>query len=335
MRPIPALMVCLSSICVAGCADRSSTEIEVLNGRLHAEQAKNSTLAGKINDLEAAKTIAEKQASALNEKLESAQKLLSAETDTTAKLRQQLAEVTELKAAAEQKAQAAQRALAGSAARPETNAAGGLRTIEESPPGNAVPDEVRAAFHTALVWRADQIRSLEIEIRDTPTKADQRTLQAQLERLRASPLSPAPLVPADLTLGQIGPMKVENYLRVDEVVDDKTVVATPIKLAAQLSPDASQQLAAGAGLPIAPDSVAEDENPIAIHGLSTKGVVTGAKIKNLPGLYFVQKTERYGKRTIFVLAPVDPKKLHEYFDRLQNEMRAAAMPKRRAAPTVP
>ena len=179
-----------------------------------------------------------------------------------------------------------------------------MQNIDDTvPPDADVPDEIRNAFRNALVWRANQIRSLEIEIRDTPSKAEARALQARLDKLRSSPVTAPPLLPADLTLGQIGPLKIDDHLRVDEVVDDTTLVVTPIKLDPSLTPQTTALGAEGLGpAGVGTAFVREDGNPIAIHGFPTKGAVTGAKITELPGLYFVEKTQRYGSRTIFVLA---------------------------------
>ena len=85
---------------------------------------------------------------------------------------------------------------------------GTLRNIDDTVPLDAtVPEEIRNAFRNALVWRANQVRSMEIEIRDTPSKADARAMKTRLDKLKASPLTPPDLVLSNLTLGQIGPLR--------------------------------------------------------------------------------------------------------------------------------
>jgi hypothetical protein len=127
----------------------------------------------------------------------------------------------------------------------------------------------------------------------------------------------------DLTIGQIGPVEIDNYLRVDAVAGDNTIVVTPVRVEQSLTPQAATAGAATAPLAAGSPYTSEGD-PIAIQGFATKGVSPGAKIATLPGFYYVEKTEQYGARTVFVLAPVDPNKLRSYFNQMQSEMRSAA-----------
>lgn len=331
MKAFIAILFCLPPAILAGCSARQSAEMDVLNARIQSEQTTNAELAARVGHADADKAAAKKQVAELSAELTAAKQQLSDEQAAKAKLEQQLADAEQAKSAAEEQAR---KAVAKSEARPAKSPTGGmLRTIDEPAAANGgVPDTIRGAFASALSWRANQIKSLEIEMRDTPSKATERTLRTQLEKLRASPLAPAPLAPSGLTLGQIGPLDFDGQLRVDEVVDENTVVVTPIKLDPRLTPQPADLGSAGAGSngagsAVPADFVQVEGNPIAIHGFSTVGIVTGAKLRALDGLFYVQKTERYGSRTIFVLEPVDANKVRAYFNQLQSEMRAAALAK--------
>lgn len=324
-----AIIVCLTVLLVVGCQSRPSGDLEALHAKLQEEQAKNVELTHRADQATAAKADDEKLVSGLRKDSDAAQAAAVQEHQTIERLKQQLADAQQAKLAAEEKSR---QALADNdLLKAKLVQRGTLQTVDDTlPPDAAIPGEIRNAFRNALAWRANQIRSLEIEIRDTPSKSDARALKTRLDKLRTSPVAPPPLRPSDLTLGQIGPLQIDDHLRVDEVVDDTTLVVTPIKLDPTLTPqtNALGQETLGPGAAGAA-FVREEANPIAIHGFPTKGAVTGAKITELPGLYFVEKTQRYGSRTIFVLAPVDANKLRAYFNRLQAEMRAAEKSKPR------
>ena len=310
-----------------------------------ADQAAIDDANRRADEAASAKAAAEKHVAELTAQLDVANRQLGGYRQQLAQLKLQLADAQQAKSTADEQARKAQADRQAFNERPSPG--GRLRTIGgagrdgAADAGGAVPDEIRAAFESALAWRANQIRSLEIQMRDTPSKADERALHVRLEKLRASPVAPAPLVPSELTLGQIGALEINGYLRVDEIVGENTIIVTPIQLAGQLTPQSAASGDAAAGNASAPnnaagaaqagsDYVREEDDPIEIHGLSTKGVAKGAKLAALPGVYYVEKTERYGARTMFVLAPVDVAKLRTYFDRLREEMRAAAMPKAHA-----
>ena len=329
MKKLIATVVCLALVILAGCQSRSA-EFDGVNARLQAEQAKTAELSQRTQKADAAKAAAEKQVANLSAQLEAAKTQLAGAQQNIEKLEQQLADAQQAKSAAEdlaRKSLADTEVLKGKLAQRGT-----LQTIDDTvPPDAAVPDEIRNAFRNSLAWRANQIRSMEIEIRDTPSKAEARTMRARLDKLRSSPVTPPALSPSNLTLGQIGPLEIDDHLRVDEIVDDNTLVVTPIQLDPSLTPLNTATGSTGSGpSAIGTTFVREEGNPIAIHGFPTKGAVTGAKITELPGLYFVEKTQRYGSRTIFVLAPVDPNKLRAYFSRLQAEMRTSTTPKSHA-----
>jgi hypothetical protein len=329
MKMLLAMLVCLPFAWIEGCQSRSAAEIDALNARLQAEQVRSAELNQRANQAAAAKAAAEKQVAELSAQLDAAKKQLAGEQRNVEKLARELDDAERSALAAEEQSRKA--AADNDLLKAKLGQRGTLQNIDDTmPPDAEIPDEIRNAFRNALAWRANQIRSLEIEIRDTPSKAEARAMQARLDKLRSSPVTAPPLSPSDLTLGQIGPLKIDDHLRVDEIVDGTTLVVTPIKL----DPSLTQQTTAAGSDGIGPAAagtafVREEGNPIAIHGFPTKGAVTGAKITELPGLYFVEKTQRYGSRTIFVLAPVDANKLHAYFSRLQAELRAAANSKPR------
>lgn len=333
MKTIAAAVGCLILLALGGCQARSG-EVELLNARLEAEQAKGVELSQRAAKAAAAKEAAEKRVAELAAQLDAAEKQLAGEHQDIAKLDAQLAEARKAKLAADD---LARKTLADvELLKAKLSQRGTLQTIDDALPADAtIPAEIRNAFRGALAWRANLIRSLEIEIRDTPSRADARVLQSRLDKLRASPVAPPPLSPSNLTLGQIGPLEIDDHLRIDEVVDGNTLVVTPIQLDPSLTPQtlgsapgAQGSAAQGSGV-VGTAFVREEGSPIAIHGFPTKGAVTGAKLTALPGIYFVEKTQRYGSRTIFVLAPVDANKLQAYFNRLQAELRSAARSKSR------
>ena len=318
MKTLAAMIACLSLTCIAGCQSRPTAEVDAVNARFQAEQARGVELKQRAEDAVAAKADTEKHVVELSTALEAAKKQLADEKHSVEMLHGQLAEAQKAASAAEERSR---QAVADSdLLKARLGQRGTLRTIDDIVPLNAtVPEEIRNAFRNALAFRANQVRSMEIEIRDTPSKADAKLMRTRLEKLRSSPLTPPDLVPSDLTLGQIGPLEIADHLRVDEIVDDTTLVVTPIKIDPSISP----QITVPGSAAIGSTFVREEGNPIAIHGFPTKGSVTGAKITELPGLYFVEKTQRYGSRTIFVLAPVDANKLRAYFARLQMELRTS------------
>jgi hypothetical protein len=319
MKTLSAMIVCLSLIGVAGCQSRSTAEVDAVNARLQAEQAKSVELTKRADDATAAKANAEKHVAELSTALEAAKKQVGEEKHNAELIQAQLVDAQKAQSAAEDRIR---QAVADSdLLKARLAQRGTLRNIDDTVPLDAtVPEEIRNAFRSALAWRANQVRSLEIEIRDTPSRADAKAMKTRLDKLRSSPLTPPNLVPANLTLGQIGPLEIDDHLRIDEVTDDTTLVVTPIKIDPSITP----QITVSASGAIGSAVVREEGNPIAIHGFPTKGAVTGAKLTALPGLYFVEKTQRYGSRTIFVLAPVDPNKMRAYFVRLQAELRAQA-----------
>ncbi len=319
MKKLAATIVCLSLICVAGCQSRSTAEVDAIKARLQAEQAVSVELKQRADDATVAKAAAEKRAAELSTALEAAKKQVAEAKHAAELLQSQVAEAQKAQAAADDRIR--QAAADNDLLKARLTQRGTLRNIDDTVPLDAtVPEEIRNAFRNALVWRANQVRSMEIEIRDTPSKADARAMKTRLDKLKASPLTPPDLVLSNLTLGQIGPLEIDDHLRVDEVIDDTTLVVTPIKVDPSITP----QITVPGSSAIGATFVREEGNPIAIHGFPTKGAVTGAKLSELPGLYFVEKTQRYGSRTIFVLAPVDANKLRGYFARLQAELRAPA-----------
>jgi hypothetical protein len=317
MKTITAIIICVTMVPLDGCQSRPAVDVDAISANLQAEKAKNVELTQRADEAAVAQAAAEKHVVELSTQLDAAKKQVADEHQNAEKLKHELDAAREAKTAAEE--QGRQARADSDALKAKLSQRGTFRTIDDPVPLDAtVPAEIRNAFGIALAWRANQVRSLEIEIRDTPSKADARALQARLDKLKSSPLTPPSLSPSDLILGQIGPLQIDDHLRVDEIVDATTLVVTPIKLDPSLTPQITPLGSAAQGSAF----VREEGNPIAIHGFPTKGAVTGTKITTLPGLYFVEKTRRYGSRTIFVLAPVDANKLRAYFSRLQAELRA-------------
>lgn len=317
MKTLAATIVCLSLICVAGCQSRSTADVDAIKARLQAEQAMSAELKQRADDATATKADVEKHAAELSKALEAANRRIAEGKHGAELLQSQLADAQKAQSAAEDRIR--QVAADNDLLKARLAQRGTLRNIDDTVPLDAkVPEEIRNAFRGALAWRANQVRSMEIEIRDTPSKADARAMKSRLDKLKSSPLTPPDLVLSNLTLGQIGSLEIDDHLRVDEVIDDTTLVVTPIKIDPSITPQVTVPSSGAIGATF----VREEGNPIAIHGFPTKGAVTGAKLTELPGLYFVEKTRRYGSRTIFVLAPVDASKLRGYFARLQAELRA-------------
>ena len=187
----------------------------------------------------------------------------------------------------------------------------------------AVPEEIRRTFANALANRAAEFRRLESQMHDTPSKAEARSLAARLEQLKGAPLRPPALATGDLSLDQVGPLGIAGYFRVDEIVNDSTIIVTPVKV------DVS-----AAGYASGSDRArVDEENPIVIGGIPTGGYATGSQITDLPGLFWVRTTQRYGPRTIFCLAPYDAGKFWASFNLLRAEQFArdqsrAAQPRR-------
>jgi hypothetical protein len=324
MKSRMAKFFCLMLFCIGGCSARSEAENNDLNAQLQAEKANNAALTAKLHQASAANADAQEKTDALSKQLDLARKQLADEHQNVEKLRADLTDAQRAKSVAEEQRQ---KALADSESLSDRLAQRGtLRNIDDAVPLDAtVPNEIRNAFRDALAWRANQVQSLEIQIRDTPSKAEAKAMRIQLEKLKSSPLTPPRLTPSNLTMGQIGPLQINDHLRVDAIVGENTLIVTPIKNDPTITPRSTPLATAEPNVAF----VREEGNPIALHGFPTKGVVTGAKITELPGLYYVEKTQPYGSRTIFVLAPVDANKLRAYFTRLQAELRATGKPKLR------
>ena len=306
--------VSLLSICPVGCGGKAAP------GGTEDSAKTAASLESELEQARAESARSQDQAAATAKQLDSLQDQLATLRRAIESAKQDAAAAREARAAAEvasRRASVENQALKAKVAEYAPDHAEAVALADA-----AVPEELRRTFADALAARAAEIRRLENQLHGTPSKAEARALAARLEQLKAAPLRPPPLATGDLSLDQVGPLGIAGYFRVDEVVDDSTIIATPIKV------DIS-----AAGYASGSDRArVEEENPIVIGGIPTSGYATGSRITSFPGLFWVRTTQRYGPRTIFCLTPYDAGKFWASFNLLRAEQLARDKTKPRNVP---